>query len=115
MLQQWWNGHGWPAVPEAALPRLFVIYEDTAAGGLYMSNCGAGVAMLEWLVTNPESAPLKAARALKRVVEFLLVEARRMDYGMVLTTCRQPSLSRLLERSGFRVTDSQMIHLVHTR
>lgn len=112
MLESWWKGHGWSPVPECMLPKLFVIYDDTAAGGLYMSNCGCGVAMIEWIVTNPGAKPMAAAKAITKVVEFLKSEAKRMDYRAILTTCRQPSLARLLERHGFERTDEQMIHLL---
>jgi hypothetical protein len=112
MLSSWWEGHGWPPVPAVVLPKLFVIYDNTAAGGLYMSNCGCGVAMMEWLVTDPKAKPLAAAKALRKVIEFLKDCAKRMDYGAILTTCRQPSLARFIEGSGFQKTDTGMIHLL---
>ena len=71
-----------------------------------------GVAMIEWLVTDPQASPIQAARSLSRVVEFLRSELRRMDYAIVLTTCRQESLARMLERQGFQRSDTGMIHLV---
>jgi len=111
-LASWWRGHGWPPVPQRVLPRLGVIHDDTAAGWAYMDNGGIGVAMIEWLVTDPKASPLKAARSLAAVVEFLKSELRRMDYPIVLATCRQESLARLLERHGFHRSDSGMIHLV---
>jgi hypothetical protein len=112
MLESWWTGHGFPPVPKRLLPPLGVIFADAAAGWLYMDNGGTGVAMMEWLVTNPKGRPLECARALTRVVEFLKAEAKRMDYPIILTTCKQPSLARLLQRSGFDTSDSGMIHLL---
>ena len=112
MLQSWWEGHGWPAVPQRVLPPLGLIYADTAAGWLYMDNGGTGVAMMEWLVTNPEARPLESARALANVIELLKAEAKRMEYAFILSTCRQPALARLLNRAGFATTDTEMIHLL---
>jgi hypothetical protein len=112
MLASWWQGHGWQAVPQRVLPPLGIIYADTAAGWLYMDNGGTGVAMMEWLVTNPAAKPLDAARALRKVVAFLKDEAKRMEYPIILTTCRQPGLARLLGREGFSVSDTEMIHLI---
>ena len=112
MLERWWQGHGWPAVPQRVLPPLGVIYKDTAAGWLYMDNGGTGVAMMEWLVTDPAAPPRDAVRALLAVVEFLKTEARRMDYPIILTTCRQPALERFLVKAGFQTTDREMIHLL---
>lgn len=111
MLESWWKGHDWPAVPQKILPRLGVVYGDTAAGWLYLDN-SVGVAMMEWLVTNPAARPLVAVRALSGVVQFLKSEAKRMDYSVILTTCRQPALARLLERNGFVTTDTGMTHLL---
>lgn len=112
MLAAWWDGHGFPAVPQRLLPPLGVIFDNQAAGWLYMDNGGTGVAMMEWLVTNPEAKPLQAAKALTKVVALLKAEARRMDYAIILTTCRQASLGRLLERAGFQQTDTGMTHLI---
>ena len=112
ILHGWWSGHGFPPVPERLLPPLGVIYEDHAAGWLYLDNGGTGVAMMEWLVTNPAARPLSAARALSKVITFLKSEAKRMDYAIILSTCRQASLARLLNREGFQTTDTDMIHLL---
>lgn len=112
MLKKWWEGHGWPAVPQRVLPPLGVIFDNTAAGWLYMDNGGTGVAMMEWLVTNPESRPLVAVRALCHVVEHLKLQAKSFDYNIILSTCKQPALARLLNRSGFDTTDTGMIHLL---
>ena len=117
ILERWWIGHGVSAVPERVLPPLGVIYDnysegDLAAGWLYMDNGGTGVAMLEWLVTNPKARASAAVRALNSVVEFLKAEAKRMDYPIILTTCRQSSLARLLKKHGFQQTDTGMIHLL---
>lgn len=113
-LERWWTGHGWPAVPQRVLPPLGVIAGEMAAGWLYMDNGGTGVAMMEWLVTDPQAKPLAAAKALSSVVGFLKSEAKRMDYPIIFTTCRQPALARLLNREGFMTTDTEMIHMLGT-
>ena len=71
-----------------------------------------GVAMLEWLVTDPEAPARKSAVALARLVEFAKEEAKALGYAVILTTCRQESLAKLLTRSGFETTDRNMIHLI---
>ena len=124
ILQSWWHAHGWPAVPEAILPRLGVIACDhpkdegaaptpIAAAFLYMDN-SVGVSMLEWIVTNPDAAPRQCAIAICHVVDFLRSEAKSLGYGVMLSTCKQESLSRLLVRQGFEVTDTSVIHLIAT-
>ena len=114
-LESWWTGHGWQAVPEQILPRLGILASDgerpLAAGFLYMDN-SVGVAMLEWLVTDPEAPARKAAVALSRLVDFAKQEAKALDYSVILTTCRQESLVRLMEKNGFTTTDKEMTHLL---
>lgn len=115
MLQGWWTRHGWPPVPQVILPRLGMIVdgdrESLAAGFLYMDN-SVGVSMLEWVVTNPQVAPLRAAAGLKNLVEFMGQEAVRNGYGVMLATCKVPGLVKLYERCGFAKTDEGMTHLV---
>lgn len=111
MLKSWWEGHGWNAVPLCILPPLGVICDDAAAGFAYMDNGGTGVAMMEWMVTDP-NAGLRGVKALHHVVTWLSQELKRMDYGAILTTCRQPALARFLEKRGFNKTDEGVIHLI---
>lgn len=115
MLVAWWKGHGWTALPKAALNTLGVICAvdgvDTCAAFLLMSN-STGVAMLEWLVTNPEANVRAAYLAIPTVTAFIEGEAARNNYGVLLTACRQPSLVRMYERSGFQVTDTGVTHMI---
>lgn len=108
---EWWQGHGFPAIPRRRLPPVSAIHTGGAFGCLYMDNGGTGVAMMEWLVTDPAATARDAYRALCGVVEFLKATALEHDYDMILTTCRQPSLANLLERMGFTKSDKGMIHL----
>lgn len=114
-LTEWWKGHGWNAVPRAILPKLGVIAEhdgvQVAAAFLYMDN-SVGVAMLEWLVTNPAANPVACVRSVSQVIQFLTERALELDYGVMLTSCRQPALVRLYERNGFVKTDEGVTHLL---
>jgi hypothetical protein len=109
MLASWWAGHGWQAVPKVVLPRCGVIAGEKAAGFLYM-DCSAPVSILEWLVTNPEAKPKDAYQGLKMCVEFLQGEAQAFGKPVILSTCKQESLAKFLEKQGFERTDEQMIH-----
>jgi hypothetical protein len=116
-VESWWIGHGWPAVPRGVLPRLGVmaLFEGSpvACGWLYMDN-SIGVSMLEWMVSNPSANPRHVLKGIKAIVEFLKDQAREMNYTVMLTTCKQESLAKVYEKTGFRKTDSEMIHLVQT-
>lgn len=112
-VSRWWQSHGWNPIPQNILPPLGVIAGGNAAAGwLYMDNGGTGVCMMEWLVSNPDVRPRDALLGISAVVEFLKSEAKRMDYSVMLSTCKQASLARALERAGFQRTDSDMIHLL---
>lgn len=113
-VSDWWNGHGWPAVPENMLPKLGVIAEDEgegiAAAWLYMDN-SVGVCWLAWFVGNPDATGKEIIQANRIICQFLEEEALRMDYGVMMTTCRQDSLSKLYQKNGFKRADAGVIHL----
>lgn len=115
VLSLWWEAHGWPVVPAAILPKLGVMALDNdariAAAFLYMDN-SVGVSMLEWLVTNPDATGKQSLGGISAVIGFLTERALEMDYGVMLTSCRQPGLARIYERHGFAKTDEGVIHMV---
>lgn len=114
----WWKAHDWPGVPLLRLPPLGVICESDdgskghAMGWAYMCNGGTGVAMIEWLVANPENTGRESFAAIRHVVGFLREELKRLDYCMVLTSCQQSSLAKILGKCGFTKTDEGIIHLI---
>jgi hypothetical protein len=119
MLVEWWAGHGWPGVPSAILPKVGFVAEDVQVGSveplvaawLYMDN-SVGVCWLEWMVSNPKAEPVRVYRGIKGVTEFAEEAAKTHGYGVMLTTCRQQSLVRTFERSGFTKTDEGVTHLI---
>lgn len=116
-VSQWWEGHGWSPVPLPILPKLGILAEmhegDTiqpiAAGWLYMDN-SVGVGMLEWLVADPAANPRHVLKSLNALIDFIKERAKELGYNVLLGTCRQESLSKVLQKHGFNVTDSGMIH-----
>jgi hypothetical protein len=115
VVREWWVAHGWGAVPSAILPKFGVMafFGETplACAWLYMDN-SVGVSMLEWMVSNPDASPRKVLKAINLIVDFMGKAAADMDYGVMLTTCKQESLAKVYERAGFARTDSEMIHFV---
>ena len=111
----WWPAHGWAAVPRNILPRLGVMIEiagrPAAAAWLYMDN-SIGVGMMEWAVTNPANTPRESLKACTMLVDCIRDCAAQNDYGVVLTSAKQPALIRLYEKAGFQKTDEGMAHLI---
>jgi hypothetical protein len=115
IVKEWWEGHGWNAVPLSVLPKLGIVANldggPVAAGWLYMDN-SIGVSMMEWVVSNPAAKPKCVYRSIKAIVEFLKGQAKSFGYSVMLTTCKQESLARVYEKTGFQRTDTEMIHLI---
>jgi len=117
MVSDWWGKHNWACVPPEILPKIGgVIYEketglNLTAAWLYMDN-STTVSWMEWFVSNPEATGFQVIKAHKLLLDFLERCAMDNDYGIMLTTCRQPSLSRLYEKNGFVKTDESVIHLL---
>lgn len=112
----WWQGHGWAPVAAEILPRLGMVAEiDGRAAGMgwcYLDN-SVGVAIMEWLVTDPANTPRQSAQAVFHLAQCLTGAAKALGYGVTFTSCRQQGLARLLERAGFQKTDTDVIHLMH--
>lgn len=116
---KWWTGHGWAGVPAKVLPKCGIIIEDEdgtgrAVGWLYMDN-SVGVAMLEWVVTNPANSGRQSFLAISYLTQAAQSVADELDYGVILTTAKQPALVRMYERTGFTKTDEGMTHLIMLR
>lgn len=116
MFTEWWKAHGWPGVALPILPKCGILVEDDndmglAAGWLYMDN-SVGVAMLEWTVTNPNATAKQSYLAIAMLVQSAREVAKSLDYGVIITTARQHSLARCLQRNGFIQTDTGMTHLI---
>lgn len=116
MVVQWWCDHGWTAVPHFFLPKLGIVAytqqgEPIAAWWMYLDN-SCPVAIAEWLVSNPKIGSRVLIGAIWAIWEIFEQRAREMGYQVVITTSRVHGLISVLEKIGFRVTDSGMTHLV---
>lgn len=120
VISRWWEGHGFPVIPAAFLPKLGVVIEcdegPICAGWIYMDT-SSPVTWLEWVVTNPRNRPTLSLVALKALIGAAkeAVMAVRSDLpgsAAMLFTCRQPALARLFEKEGFERTDSEVMHML---
>jgi hypothetical protein len=112
---QWWIGHDFSPVPLEVLPALGIVAEHhgklAAAAWLYLDS-STPVGMLEWIVTNPTNNPKISAIAITHVIQALRFSAMENGHTVILSSCRQESLARLMERLGFQETDKNVTHLV---
>lgn len=112
---KWWEGHNFQPVPAQILPILGnVACKDgapIAAAWLY-TDTTTPVAMLEWIVTDPENNPKISAVGITHVVQSLKAAAAAAGFPIILSSCRQDSLARLMEKTGFERTDENVTHLI---
>lgn len=117
MLMRWWKAHGWPGVSKAILPKMGFIVENNGkpviAGFVYMDN-SVGVAFLEWVVGSPDANGKEVVVGIGALVDFVGKRLKMPDlnYGVLMTACKQEALIRLYEKNGFQKTDDGLTHLV---
>ena len=92
-----------------------------AAAWAYLDN-SVGVAMIEWVVTNPENTPKRESKKHKNVRRLsqakLLngwqIEGEIYRYTTILAATNVQGLIKLFERQGFTKTDNGLTHLIFT-
>lgn len=122
VIRHFWPAHGWPELPIAALTTMGLCAVDCDVRGeeTILAACwvytatNSSLAMLEWMVTNPDVSPLKAAKAVYQLADFASLECKRRGYAVLFTTCKNKGLERVYERAGFSKTDENVTHYVKT-
>lgn len=115
VISPWWPRHGWPMVPIGALTTLGLVAHD---GPLLLAACwvytatNASLAMVEWVVTNPDVSPMVAAKAVFSLIDFAAIECKERGYAVLFTTCKNKGLERAYERAGFDRTDENVTHFL---
>jgi hypothetical protein len=113
---QWWNGHNWSGVSLAIVPRRGLLVSDDSGAELgcawvYRDN-SVGVAMLEWLVTNPANTPKQSLGAVLKLVAAARSLAISEGCAVLLTSVQHGALERIYERLGFTAIQRGVSHLV---
>lgn len=106
---EWWQGHQWPVVPPAVLPKTGLIVPGFAAGFLYKTD--SNLAWLEWAVVNPQSDRILRREALDAVLGGLFEEAKKAGFEAVFTSVSHPGLIERYKKLGFSVSDTGMTNL----
>lgn len=115
---KWWELHGWPVLPKAALSTLGIVVElvgqdgekePIVAGWIYMASTNA-MAMLEWIVSNPAAQPITIARAISVLLEVVSDECKARGCAVVFSAIKQPALGRIFQKAGFQKQDEGMTH-----
>lgn len=107
LICSWWTKRGFPCIAAALLPQNGVIVDEKAAGFLYSTD--SGVAWLEWVVSDPDSAP--TGEAVQQVVYELVEAAKQLGFSVILTTTNHAGLIAKYTKAGFTVGDVEMTNL----
>jgi len=118
VLSPWWEARGGGPPSREMLPSCGAIAEKNgepvACAFLYLDATGSGVAWLSWLATRPATSAHLTGRALFRILDFLKIHARSLNYWLITASYHHPSLISMLKRLGFKTGDTGMTHLFKT-
>lgn len=106
----WWNTHKWPVIPLAMLPPTGFVIEGVCAGWLYLTD--SPIALLEWVVANPNTPVDERGQGLDALVARLKEEAKARGKSFVFMTAKNERLINRLEKHGFQRTDEHMTNLL---
>lgn len=112
----WWIDHGWTPLPSTHLPPIgFLVYfadVPVCAGWLYRTD--SPIAMMEWVVANPEiKGPLRAD-ALDLLIDTCKQTAKQLGHTMVLSWCHNDSLAQRYAKHHFIKGDTGLTSLVYS-
>jgi hypothetical protein len=100
----WWEAHGQHAVPAECLPRIGFFVPSTCAGFLYQTD--SKIALIEGLISSPESDPSYRDQALDAVVEALCAEAKKLGFVGIQGFTKVKRVSARASRLGFQAHPS---------
>lgn len=110
----WWKHHGWEPVRTEHLPKTgFIIEDDTTkycAGWIYLLS--DKLAMIEFIVANPDTGLKSKYKALVMLVKTLLNAAKAAGFNSVFSTLKNRGLEKIYKKSGFVVTDTNVTHYI---
>lgn len=110
-LVRWWKSHGWDALPNEDLPDTGFIANDTAFACLYIDIHGR-FAMLEWLVTNPDSSARQCLKSINEVLDRCLDMCREIGVKRVYSVLKNENLEKLYQKHGFIKGDTQVCDMI---
>lgn len=109
-LAKWFTAQEWPTLPKEALPKTGYIVPGYCAGFLYKTD--SSIAMLEWIIANPDTDYKDRAVAINNVIESLVKEAKRSGYSVVFTYTKHERLIDKYLNNNFKITDKDMTHFM---
>lgn len=109
-LTSWWHLHDWPCPDQEMLPETGFIVEDICAGFLYKTD--SKIALLEFIISNPQTTKEKRANGLDILITALCEEAKKLEFKAIFTSVQHKKLIQRYENHGFVIADNDMKNMV---
>jgi hypothetical protein len=114
LVANWWDAHGWHAVPQEFLSKtgLMVFDEDNVPrAAIWLYRTDSPVMMAEWLVVNPDNSPRQSYAAVKELlVNVKLIADASGAY--LMTFLQNDSLIKNFEKQDF-IIEKKPCTIVH--
>lgn len=110
LIKSWWNAHNWKEVPSSSLPSCGYIVNEVCVGFLYLTN--SDMALLEWVVSDPNSDVELRNQSLDLLLAVLTEEAKLNGVKFIFTATRHPKLQERYKKHEFLEADREMVHFI---
>lgn len=101
MLKRWYKGHGKDfIVLEDVISDLGYIVDGRVAGWLFVTN--SNVAMIEGIISNPESVPSLRRTSLRKLTGFLVDASLMLGFTNIFGISKHPSMAKVAKELGFK-------------
>lgn len=114
LICKWWEAKEWPKIPLEDLPRVGILISSkgvpSAVGFIYQTD--STLAIMEWILANPEVSVMERVRALDALVDDLCYVAKNLGYRKIFTMLSHKRLMEKVEAHGFKRTDDNVSHFL---
>ena len=116
IISKWWDSHGWPTIPLGSLSQLgMIVFKDDiplACGFLYDTD--SDMAILEWIVGNPDADHEDRGEGLDLVIESLGLIAMSQGKKYIHTFCKHKRLIDRYKKFNFIEGDQNVTTMVRS-
>lgn len=92
-----------------ALSDVGFIADNRVAGWLFITN--SNIAMIEGIISDPESTPSLRKESLNKLIGFLIDFALSLGYTQIIGVTKHPNVQELGKRYGFKTLPHTVIYL----
>jgi hypothetical protein len=108
MICKWWVDHRHDAVALECLSKTGIIVNDICAGFLFKTD--SAVALMEYIVSDPQSEKEFRRESLDHLIELLVSEAKKSGFSVIFTSFESIALcERLKSKHDFTTINPVLI------